>query len=1000
MKLLNDYENPDVTSVGTMPDRAYYIPFPEGAGEKPARRVSSGRLALLSGTWRFHLYPNALEVPDNFIQPSFDESGLEPLEVPSVWQCKGYDAHQYTNTRYPIPYDPPYVPFENPCGAYSTWFDYAEDDSRFRTYLNFEGVDSCAYVYVNGKFAGFSKISHTAAEYDITGFLRRGRNKLAVLVLKWCDGTYLEDQDKFRMSGIFRDVFLLRRAPNHLRDYTVTQRFSDDMQTAWLDVKTEFLTRTEHIDYRFLDGEIVLTEGTAPDGIFSLRVDAPHLWNAEDPYLYTLELVSCGEKITEPVGFRIVSIQNGVMRLNGKPFKIKGVNRHESDPVTGYTQFQGQMLRDLMLMKRHNINAIRTSHYPPNPEFLHLCDRLGFYVVDEADLEAHGGIDTYGADEREIGKLAVDRRFASAILRRVQRLAARDKNRPCVMMWSLGNESGYGENFVKAAEWIRKFDPSRPVHYESSVHPYPGTAPDLSVLDVYSRMYASTQFVEEYFSRPQKKPLFQCEFCHAMGNGPGDLEDYFKQIYHYDGFWGGCVWEWCDHAVYAGKAPNGKDQYLYGGDFGDFPNEGNFCVDGLVFPNRVPSTGLLEYKNVLRPVRAKAADTRLGIYILQNCLDFTDTAEAADIVYEVTRNGEVVESGTLPALSIAPHAAETVSVPYALPEDGRCFFRLRYLQKRDTALVHAGEELGFDQFELPVTGGFRLPEPVVTDEVNFTEDDRFIRISGRNFTYCFDVYEGAFTSLAYQGREMLTKPMSLNIWRAPADNDRIIKQEWYAAGYDRAMVKVYKATAKRNGNEVSVSCELSLTPVFIQPVLHADATFRVSADGRVDVSYVVKKDPSMPCLPRFGVRMFLQSEFSRLRYFGRGPYESYTDKHQATYMGLFEGNVDEQYVPYIRPQENGSHMGCEYLRLVGNGTVLAFAAEKPFSFQALPYTEEELTEKAHDFELEPAGATVLCVDYKQNGIGSNSCGPELLAPYRFDENDFSFAFSFMPLRAD
>lgn len=1000
MNLPNYYENPEITSIGTMPDRAYYIPVPEGTADAGGRLADSGCVTPLDGTWLFRLFPNVLEVPECFPQPSYDESDMEPITVPSVWQCGGYDAHQYTNTRYPIPYDPPYVPFQNPCGAYATWFDYADQRDGSHMFLNFEGIDSCAYVYINGQFAGFHKISHAHVEYDITRFLREGRNKLAVLVLKWCDGTYLEDQDKLRMSGIFRSVYLLRRAQNHLRDFTVSQQFSEDLKTAWLHVSARFLEGIGSIAYRFWDGNTLLAQGESADGIFSLQVDAPKLWNAEQPYLYNLELSSCGETIREPVGLRKIEMRKGVALLNGKSFKIKGVNRHDSDPVTGYTQSAEQLLRDLTLMKHHNINAVRTSHYPPCPELLYLCDRLGFYVIDEADIEAHGGIDLYGADEREIGRLAADSRFANAILRRVQHLVARDKNRPSVIMWSLGNESGYGDNFVKAAEWVHAADSSRPVHYESSVHPYPGTNTDLSVLDVYSRMYASTQFVDTYFSQPQQKPFIQCEFCHAMGNGPGDLEDYFKQIYRYDGFWGGCVWEWCDHAVYAGETPDGKPRYLYGGDFGDFPNDGNFCVDGLVFPDRTPSTGLLEYKNVLRPVRAEAADTRQGIFILKNCQDFSDTGNTVDIVYELTRNGKTVQSGSLPTLSIAPHTAETVSIPYVLPEDGRCFLRLRYLKKGGADCVPTGTELGFDQFELPVSGGFQLPELVVTAPVSFEEGERYISIFGRDFRYGFDRYEGTFTSLTSKGKELLTGPMSLNIWRAPTDNDRNIKHEWYAAGYDRALPKVYETDVKRDGDCVVLHCRSSLAPPFIQPVLHIDAAYRVHASGRVDVSFEVRKNPVMPVLPRFGVRLFLDRAFSHVRYFAYGPIESYADKHQASYRGLFESTVEEQHVPYIRPQENGSHFGSEYLELAGGGTALAFTSNRPFSFQASPYTQEELTQKEHEFELEPAGGTILCVDYKQNGIGSNSCGPELLPDYRFDENAFTFAFSFLPYALD
>ena len=1001
MKVENYYEKPGITSVSAMPDRAYFVPFPENAAAAGKGREASDELQLLNGHWKFKLYGNIEEVDGAFTEESFNCEGFDDIDVPSVWQCKGFDSHQYTNTQYPVPYDPPYVPFQNPCGAYVKKFIVSGEKAAAEKYLNFEGVDSCAYVWLNGKPVGFSKISHSTCEYDVTGYLRQGENTLCVLVMKWCDGTYLEDQDKLRMSGIFRDVYILYRPQNHIRDYFVSQSFAQDFGKAELSVVCSFLKEPCSVEYALKDGETTVACGSAPDGEIKIEVDKPELWNAERPYLYTLVLKSCGEVIYESVGFRQIDIKDGVFRVNGRPVKIKGVNRHDNDPVTGYTQSTGQMLRDLSLMKRHNINAVRTSHYPNSPLFTQMCDRYGFYVIAEADVEAHGGASQYKPKDYSIGNLAADPLFSDAILRRVQRCVIRDKNRPCVIMWSLGNESGYGDNFVRAGKWVKGYDKSRPLQYESSIYPYPGADNDTSVLDVYSRMYASVDEADEYCGKPVKKPFIECEVCHAMGNGPGDLEDYFERIYKYKSFMGGLVWEWCDQAVYDGETEDGRKRFLYGGDFGDFPNAGNFCVDGLVLPDRTPSLSLLEYKNVIRPMRMKMKDAVNGIFTAVNCLDFTNAKDFLNIRFEITRNGEKVSSAEAAVPDIAPHGEKDITLKYALPESGRCFIRFIYTLKYDSDFRKAGDELGFDQFELPVKGKFSLPggggmRSGSDGTVGFTENGTSVTINGGCFKYEFSKVQGNLTKMEFCGSDVLKKPAEYNIWRAPIDNDMYIKKEWEDAGYDRAKVKVYGTNVLQADGAVSVAFSLSLTPLYIQPILHVKAEFSVNAQGKVSVSLSAEKDPEMPDLPRFGVRFFLDRGFGGVKYFGMGPYESYADKHRASYMGLFESDVKSQHVDYIRPQENGSHFGCEYAAVENTNVMLETVSEKPFSFNVSPYTQEELTGKKHNFELEESGYTVLCIDYRQNGIGSNSCGPKLIDKYRFSETRFKFRFSIAP----
>lgn len=1013
MKLLNYYQDTTVLHVGTEPNRSYYVPFPADINPVGKSRGESERLQFLNGDWKFRLYNNIPEVCDRFIDPEFNDEGFAYMPVPSVWQMQGYDKHQYTNTKYPIPFDPPYVPFQNPCGAYTKWFEVGPDKAGTKKYINFEGVDSCIYLWINGKFVGYNEVSHSTGEFDITNFVIEGQNKLAALVLKWCEGTYLEDQDKLRMSGIFRDVYIIYRPQNHITDYFVNTCISSEQDTATILANFEFSKHVQTITYQLLDIEgNVISAGMTENGELSITVEHPTLWNAESPYLYTLSFSACGENMAENIGIRDIKIKSGVVNINGVNIKFKGVNRHDSDPFTGYTISEDKLKRDLTIMKQNNINAIRTSHYPNSPIFVQLCDQYGFYVIAEADVESHGARDTYGDDydlintggevDNKISILAKDVRFKEAIIDRVQKAVIRDKNRPCIIFWSLGNESGYGENYINAGKWVKQYDPSRLLHYESSIYVDNGTSLDISMLDVYSRMYASTDFIrDEYFTQTDVKPLIECEFCHAMGNGPGDLEDYFELIYKYDGFTGGFIWEWCDHAVWAGKTIEGKDKFLYGGDFGDFPNESNFCMDGLNFPDRRPHIGLMEYMNVIRPVRVKSKDILAGEFLFRNCLDFTNLFDFVEIRFEVTQNGQSVQTGILQAAEIAPHCEKLIKVIFEMPKEGRCFIRFDYYQKQDMPLAKAGHMLGFDQFELPVVGELPFVPVKEGGALNVSEDDVNVVVKGDHFKYIYSKPLGMFESINFDNTELLSKPMEYNIWRAPTDNDMYIKKEWQKAGYDRITVIVHSTAVTEKDGNVVIQSEISITPIYIQPILNIKARFVVTPSGEIKCSMEAQKDPVMPYLPRFGLRLFVPERYENVQYFGYGPNESYVDKHRSSYKCLFNDTVTAMHVDYIKPQENGSHYGCEYLSIKDKAnTGFAFTSSPFFCFNASHYAQEELAEKRHNFELEPSGYTVLCLDHMQSGIGSNSCGPELINKYRFNEKEFNFSFEITPIITD
>jgi beta-galactosidase len=993
MQLPRYYEDLETLHVGTLPPHAYFIPF---SGEEAAlteEREASDRFLSLNGTWKFGYFPNPLAVPE-FAGPGFDDAAFDSIPVPSVWQTQGYDRHQYTNVSYPFPFDPPYVPSENPCGAYRRSFSLKKAPGKAYT-LTFEGVDSCLYVWVNGDFVGYSQVSHSTSDFDVTPFVKDGENTLAVLVLKWCDGSYAEDQDKLRMSGIFRDVYLLTREENHIASFSVRTEFGGDFSAATLRARFTFSGSPGPVSYRLLSpkGDTV-AQGEAGEEL-ALPVASPVLWNAETPHLYTL-LLTCGtEVIAQKVGFRQIAIRDGVVYLNGQNIKFKGVNRHDSDPVTGYTISREQMLRDMALMKQHNVNAIRTSHYPNSPLFTEYCDRLGFYVIGESDVEIHGVCTLYGADYEGIyGMLAHDPSFEKTILDRVQRNVLRDENHPSVVIWSLGNEAGFGQNFQKAGRWVKGYDPSRLTHYEGDAHPWAEFDGDKSMIDLHSRMYASHQYVEDYFANPEnKKPFIQCEFTHAMGNGPGDLEDYYQQIYRHDGFCGGFVWEWCDHAVYMGKTPQGKAMYYYGGDFGEFPHDGNFCMDGLVYPDRRPHTGLYELGQVARPLRARVVDSEKGLYAFQNTLDFVDAKDRIRIDYALEVNGEPVETGTLGSLAIPAHGEAQAALPLFLPQ-GLCTLKFSYILTTDLPFTPAGHVLGFDQFVLrdmplaPVSQPAKAP-------TEYTEDERHLVVQGANFRYVFDKFTALPSEMTFGGVNLLEAPAQLSIWRAPTDNDRNIRIQWERAGYRHTRPRVYSIQASSQGDGVEITASLSLGALVVQRILTLDATYRISSDGQVALRFhaVRRLDsrlPEMPFLPRFGLCLTLPKAMNQVEYLGYGPYESYVDKRRASYLGKFSSSVEALHEDYLKPQENGSHYGCRSVSLQGGGCKLTASSPLPFSFNASPYTTEELTEKQHNFQLTPSGHTILHLDYRQSGIGSNSCGPALEEQYRFQEPEFTY----------
>lgn len=1081
MKLPNYHEDPKVFQVGATQAHAYFVPFASEAKFAAAVKMAeftplldvrrySDRVQMLNGNWNFKYFSSVAEVPDYFGEGMLSAvNNLTTIPVPSCWQNHGFDRHQYTNINYPIPFDPPFVPEENPCGAYETVFHIEEEQLGERALLNFEGVDSCIYLWINGEFAGYSQVSHVTAEFDISGYLVEGDNLLQALVLKWCDGTYLEDQDKFRMSGIFRDVYLIWRPEQHITDYVIHQVWGDDLDT--VSIKVDVTWNTAEAGELILelyddDGEPVERFQAGDE----LVIDRPVLWNAEEPNLYTVRFLAGGEIFEQKVGLRKVEVRGDTVFLNGQNIKFKGTNRHDSDPVTGFTISREQLLQDLRLMKEHNINAIRTSHYPNAPWAYELYNQLGFYVIDEADVEMHGVVPLYGSDfargqvdpEHTVAEsysfLASQEIFVEAVVDRVQRMVLRDRNQSCIVIWSMGNEAGYGPGFEQALAWTKATDPSRLTQYESANYQMPYYNSDLKHLDFVSHMYPSFDQLDEYIQREEegKKPYVLIEFIHAMGNGAGDVEGYMQRIFDNDCMSGGFAWEWCDHGIFKGYADNGRKIFFYGGDSGEMPHDGNFCVDGMVTPDRQPSNSLREYANAIRPIRAKATPEMLmeGKVELRNMMDFVNAGDRYEVNFELVRAGRALAVGTIEELDIPPHESrvfdlsidkEVLADLAAAEDEGFAlpvYLRLVYVTLLEDQLVREGFAVGFDQ--LCVTEGnlsvlehafaefteADLLTDLQADELGFTygtehqtsvwEGDHDVIIQGTNFKYVFDKRKGTFSRMVFNQNTLLAKPIEYNIWRAPTDNDMYIAHEWRKAGFDRVQTRVKDIDLDVEDTEVTIKARVTLAPVSLQSVLEIEAEWVVEESGVVRVylqadrnrnqpwladfpgwplpeSKKALAEQGVPFLPRFGLRLFLPRTFEELSYFGAGPFESYEDKRCATWIDRFDSTVSHEHVDYIKPQENGSR--CDTLALLlseEDGEALAVEGDDAFSFSVSHYTQEELAAKRHNYELEESPYTILCLDYRMSGLGSNSCGPLTREEFQVKEDHLEVSFRLVP----
>ena len=1017
--LLHDWENPQLLQRRREPAHVTLMPFPDVASALAQPPEASPFRLGLNGDWRFRYVPQgAAEAPAGFAQPGHADGAWDVLPVPANWQLHGHDIPQYTNVNYPIPNQPPFVPNENPVGLYRRVFQVPADWTGKTVYLHFAGVDSAYNVWVNGKFTGFSKVPHMPAEFDVTPFLNRdGGNLVAVQVFKWSDGTYLEDQDMWRLSGIFRDVFLWAAPALHLRDAHLTPLLDSACRDAVLDLSF-FLNnlgtkeKKAEITATLLDAKgkcvqgvatVVATPKPGEELVVTaaLEVKKPALWSAETPHLYRLAVtLAAGGKVLEAmaftVGFRKVEIRDRQLFVNGRSIKIRGVNRHESHPDTGHVVSPADMERDILLMKQHNCNAVRTSHYPDDPRWYELCDRHGLYVIDETDLEAHGG--GVRGDWSELSKHPD---WETAYVDRAERMVARDRNHPSVIIWSLGNEAGFGPNHIAMSRRIKEMDGTRPVHY----HP----AGTHECVDMVSEMYTDPSRLIHMGANPENdpRPFILCEYCHAMGNGPGSLKEYWEIIERFPRLVGGCVWEWCDHSVRR-HTPEGAAQLTYGGDWGDFPNDHNFCVDGLVFPDRQPHTGLLELKKVQEPVVLKAFDAKKRTVTLRNKYAFRDLSHLA-ATWTVAAEGVPVASGALELPEIAPGAAADVKLPAAafkaVPADEReTWLTVVFRLKAAETWAPAGFELAWGQAQLAAAAATPAARKSSGKGVSVRENGREVVLAAAGSELVFDRVPGRLLRWRTGGRDLLPAGgPAAQLWRAPTDNDRggaNMEREWRNAGLDRLKERVGGIDVDAKAGAVEI--RTALAAVMHRTAFDCVYRYELGADGALNLAVTFTPGTVLkPAhLPRLGLRLFLPKTLDRVAWFGLGPHDSYCDKRLSVKVGRWANTVAEQFVPYLRPQENGTMSDTRWVEVTdAAGFGLRVSGPELFLFSALPYTAEEMTRAAHVHELRPAPHTVLSLDWRQNGLGSASCGPAPLDCYYLRvRKPVTFRLRFEPTR--
>ncbi|MBC7320768.1 DUF4981 domain-containing protein [bacterium] len=998
--MIEDLEDLSILHRNRLPARAYFIPYPYWENS-----------LSLNGDWKFLYVDSPLRLPDNFWNINFDSSSWDTIPVPSNWQLLGYGRPHYTSSMYPFPVDPPHVPSENPTGCYKRKFYIPSNWSDKRIYLRFEGVDSAFDVWINGLYVGYSQGSRLPSEFDITSYIRIGENEICVVVYQWSVGSYLEDQDMWWLSGIFRDVYLVAMPQVHIYDFFVKTILYKGYKDALLQldvilrnalenrkgshfVRCTLFDREKEREVCILSRPIEI-EG---DSFLTIRLEGEikdvYTWSSETPYLYKirLELIE-GETVIETVrwdiGFRMVEIEGNKFLLNGVPIKIKGVNRHEHHPELGRAVPLEVAREDIVMMKRHNINTVRTSHYPSHPRFYELCDIYGVYVIAENDLECHWFEQLAKTNSALLP--SDDPKWTIHYLDRIARTVHRDKNHPSIIIWSLGNESGFGCNIEEMAQWVRSYDPTRPIHYERDR--------EGKVVDIISSMYTPVEQLIELGKREDiGKPHLLCEYAHAMGNGPGNLKEYWDVFYSYERLMGGCVWEWIDHGIK--RKMDGKTYFAYGGDFGDYPNDGNFVIDGLVFPDRTPSPGLIEYKKVLEPVKVEPIDLKRGLFKIINRYDFISLNHLG-ACWKLLVDGEFYKSEALNLPYIGPGEEAEIEIPYSIDgeiKSKECMLSIHFYLKYDTLWAQAGYEIAWSQFK--VNEGMKasfMNLPI--DKKDFIETSSKVNIRGSSSEIEFDKIKGTITSWIYEGISLLERGPLLNLWRAPIDNDRHEEKHWRMMGLDCLQHRVDSVIVEEKNDSIVLLCKVRVAPPTHIWGIECEYLYTFRADGIIELKVdTIPSGPGPNTIPRIGIQLYIPKRFEYVSWYGRGPGECYIDSKESGKFGIYNARVDDLYTPYVVPQENGNRIDVRWVSLTDQrGKGLLIDSDEPFNFSALWYTTEDLERARHTYELTKRGFITLNIDYKHHGLGSASCGPGPLPQYILKLDRFVFTVRFKPL---
>jgi len=1000
----HDWENPAVFGINKEAPHCTLMPYESQSKAVRLDRTASRWHQSLNGQWKFHWSKDPNSRPADFYRTDFDVNGWDTIKVPSNWQMEGFGTPLYTNVQYPFHKNPPFVmqtPPEhftnfdarNPVGSYRTAFKVPSKWDGRQVFIVFDGVDSAFYLWINGQNVGYSQDSRTPAEFNITPYLQKGKNTLAAEVYRYSDGSYLEDQDFWRLSGIYRDVYLYSTPKLHIRDFFVNTDLDADYKNAVLRIDAQVASYADYggvvptLEVKLIDktnsglfgkNEIIESMATPSGKSFTLGnqieysfvadVENPKKWTAETPNLYTLVLTLKDEKgkvieyVSCNVGFRKSEIKGGQLLINGQPIYIKGVNRHEHDPDTGHTISRESMIQDILLMKQNNVNTVRTSHYPDVPEWYDLCDEYGLYIIDEANIESHGM--GYGKES-----LAKQSEWKDAHMARQVAMVERDKNHPCIIIWSLGNEAGDGPNLEATSAWTKQRDPSRPIHSEQAKQ-QPHT-------DIVCPMYARIPKIVEYASQEQARPLILCEYEHAMGNSLGNMKDYWIAIRKYKHLQGGSIWDWVDQGLRK-KDNQGREFWAYGGDFGDHPNTGNFCCNGLVQPDRKPNPHLFEMKKTYQNVHVASQNPESGNVDIFNENFFIST-DSLETLWEVTENGKVIQKGSLRTVVVQPQQTKTITIPFEKPKvKSGCEYHLKvsFVLNAKQAWAKKGHFLAWDQFELsyetpsaPAVAADTLPA------LNVQEAGDGVTIQGADFEVAFDKSKGVLMSWKVQGKNLLAAPLVPNFWRAPTDNDKGNKMPdrcgiWKDAGPNRAIDDFRLVQTEPQIVEILARTTIAAKDTTL------DTIYTVYGSGEILINYILIPDKDLPEIPRIGMQMQMPGEFSTMQWFGRGPQESYWDRKDGYAVGLYEENVYKPEHIYVRPQENGNKTDVRWASWTNSkGTGLAAIGQPLIYASAWPYTMDDLEKARHINELPTRETITVNIDYKQTGVaGDNSWG--------------------------